>query len=155
MFSPSAPPSIIYTTEYIVHSEIQFGSNGQLSCTVQTSPDTSSHVTWWTNGTQLQNSEKYVINSVATGEEDVVQYQLTVKNLQHSDIGSYLCQLNSDFAPEDSQPAWIQVDFRKSKLHTRSPHLSSHCFTNLAWPIFLTVAFFTIFAICTSNHIMT
>lgn len=129
MFSPSAPPSIIYTTEYIVHSEIQFGSNGQLSCTVQTSPDTSSHVTWWTNGTQLQNSEKYVINSVVTGEEDVVQYQLTVKNLQHSDIGSYLCQLSSDFASEDSQPAWIQVDFRKSKLHTRSLHLSSHCFT--------------------------
>ena len=117
MVYPSAPPSIIYTTEYIVHSEMQFGSSGQLSCTVMASPDTSSHVTWWTNGTQLQNNEKYVIDSVATGEEDVVRYQLTVRNLQHADIGSYLCQLSSDFAPEDSQPAWIQVDFRKSKLH--------------------------------------
>lgn len=117
MLYPSAPPSIIYTTEYIVYNEIQFGRSGQLSCTVQTSPDTGSHVTWWTNGTQLENSDKYVIDSVKTGEEDVVQHQLTVRNLQHTDIGSYLCQLSSDFAPEDSQPAWIQVDFRKSKLH--------------------------------------
>ena len=117
MLYPSAPPSIIYTTEYIVYSETQFGRSGQLSCTVQTSPDTNSRVTWWTNGTQLENSDKYVIDSVKTGEEDVIQYQLTVRNLQHADIGSYLCQLSSDFAPEDSQPAWIQVDFRKSKLH--------------------------------------
>ena len=72
-------------------------------------------MTWWTNGTQLKNSEKYIVDSVANGEEDVIQHRLTVRNLQHSDIGSYLCQLSSDFAIETSQPAWVQVDFRKSK----------------------------------------
>ena len=111
----TAPPTIIYTTEFIVHSEREFGQSGQLTCMVQISPDTSSHVTWWTNGTQLKNSEKYIVDSVANGEEDVIQHRLTVRNLQHSDIGSYLCQLSSDFSIETSQPAWVQVDFRKSK----------------------------------------
>jgi len=116
----TAPPTIIYTTEYIIHSESEFGQFGQLTCMVQISPDTSSYVEWWTNGTQLKNSEKYIIDSVANGEEDVVQHRLTVRNLQHSDIRSYLCQLSSDFAIEASQPAWIQVDFRKSKSYVWS-----------------------------------
>ena len=110
-FQYTDPPSIVYTTEFIVHNEKDFGTAGQLTCAVQMSPDTGSHVSWWANGTQLMSNTKYQTDSLATDQEDIVKYTLTVNSLQQSDIGIYLCQLNSDFALEDSQSAWIQVDY--------------------------------------------
>ena len=106
------PPSIVYTTEYIVRSEKDFGPPGQLTCMVHTSPDTDTHVSWWANGTQLRSHGKYQIESLPTDQEDIVRYTLTVNNLQQSDIGTYLCKLSSDFDLEETQSAWIQVDYR-------------------------------------------
>ena len=110
------PPSIIYTTEYIIHSPDNYGKPGVLTCTIQTSPDTETHVTWWTNGTELHSNGKYEMDSLPTDQKDVRQFLLKINNLQQSDIGSYLCQLRSDFALEETHPAWIQVDFRKGKV---------------------------------------
>lgn len=105
------PPSIVYTTEFIMRNEKDFGTRGKLTCAVHMSPDTNSHVSWWANGTQLTSNAKYQMDSLSTDQEDIVKYTLTVNSLQQSDIGIYLCQLNSDYALEDSQSAWIQVDY--------------------------------------------
>ena len=109
------PPSIIYTTEYTIASENDFGTVGQLMCTVQTSPDTSSSVTWYTKGSEIVNSTKYTSIAVTSDEDDIVRYQLIVSDVQKTDIGSYLCRLSSSYGVEDVQETWIQVDFRKSE----------------------------------------
>ena len=106
------PPSILYTTEYVIHQESEFGTSGHLSCAVETSADTQSHVTWWANGKELQEGDKYRMSSSEMSKE-VRLFQLAVEKVQHSDIGSYLCQLSSDYNIEESQEAWIKVDYRK------------------------------------------
>ena len=110
--SLSGPPSILYTTEYIIHQASEFGQAGQLTCAVNTSPDTESHVTWWVNGEAIQDGAKYS-RSVSSSNEEVMLFHLHVADIQQSDIGSFLCQLSSDYSREDSQDAWIQVDYRK------------------------------------------
>ena len=50
--------------------------------------------------------------------DDVLQHKLVIEDVQHSDIGSYLCQLSTAHRVEDSQEAWLQVDFRKGKCQT-------------------------------------
>lgn len=105
------PPSILYTTEYVVHYVSDFGSSGQLSCVVKTSPDTESHVTWWSSGKELQEGKKYKMSSSAI-TEGVKLFKLGIEDLQQSDIGSYLCQLSSEYNREESQEAWVQVDYR-------------------------------------------
>ena len=106
---------IIYTTEFVIRSQSDFGQPGQLTCTVQTSPDTGSTVAWWINGTKIdtEHSTKYRTEVVPMNPDDVMQHKLTIEDVQHSDIGSYLCQLSTSYRVEDSQEAWLQVDFRK------------------------------------------
>ena len=113
--SSLAPPMIIFTTEFVVRSQHDFGKPGHLTCTIQTSPDTRSTVAWWVNGSRIEteNSGKYHVEVIPMGPEDVLQYRLTIDDLCHSDIGSYLCQLSTLYKVEDSQEAWLQVDFRK------------------------------------------
>ena len=110
-----APPVIIYTTEFVIRSQSDFGQTGQLTCTVQTSPDTGSTVAWWINGTKIdtEHSTKYRTEVVPMNPDDVMQHKLTIEDVQHSDIGSYLCPLSTSYWVEDSQEAWLQVDFRK------------------------------------------
>ena len=106
------PPSILYTTEYVVHSEAEFGKPGQLTCAVETSVDTQSHVTWWAGGEQLKEGEKYRMSSLAMNDQ-VTLFKLHMEAVEQSDIEPYLCQLSSDYGVEESQEAWIKVDFRK------------------------------------------
>ncbi len=103
-------------TEYIIHDPSDYGKPGLLTCTVDTSPDIAIHVAWWAHGKKLENSEKYQMDFQKTNEEDVLEYRLKVSDVQHSDIGSYLCQLATDFAVEDSQAVWIQTDFRRGRV---------------------------------------
>lgn len=103
----------MYTTEFIIHSPEDYGKQGELTCMVQTTSDTESHVAWWTNGTQLESNRKYTMDHIPNEENDMVKFRLIINNLQQSDIGSYLCQLTSDYDVEDTQAAWVQVDFRK------------------------------------------
>ena len=110
--SLSGPPSILYTTEYVIHQASEFGQAGQLTCAVNTSPDTESHVTWRANGEAIQDGAKYS-RSVSSSSEEVMLFYLHVADIQQSDIGSFLCQLSSDYNREDSQEAWIRVDYRK------------------------------------------
>ena len=109
---------IIYTTEFVIRSKSDFGRPGQLTCTVQTSPDTGITVAWWVNGSKIdtEHSTKYHTEVVTMTPNDVVQYKLMIEDVQHSDIGSYLCQLSTAYRVEDSQEAWLQVDFRKGKV---------------------------------------
>lgn len=102
----------MYTTEYVIHHESEFGHTGQLTCAVQTTPDTGSYVTWWNSGEELQDGGKYKMRT-SIMNEDVKLFQLQISDLQQTDIGSYLCQLSSDYNREDSQEAWVQVDFRE------------------------------------------
>ena len=106
------PPSILYTTEYVVHQEADFGKPGQLSCAVETSTDSQSHVTWWAGGEQLKEGDKYQMSSSAMSDQ-VTVFKLHMEAVQQSDIGPYLCQLSSDYDVEESQEAWIKVDYRK------------------------------------------
>ncbi|XP_064392531.1 basement membrane-specific heparan sulfate proteoglycan core protein-like [Halichondria panicea] len=107
------PPSIIYTTEFIISKKEEFGKSGQLTCTVQKSSDTSSFVSWFAKGVEITNNTKYSAIILPVEEEDIIRYQLTVSDLQETDIGSYLCRLSSTYGIEDMQEAWIQVDYRK------------------------------------------
>ena len=113
----AAPPMIIYTTEFVIRSQSDFGQPGQLTCTVQTSPDAGITVAWWVNGSKIETegNTKYHTEVIPMNPDDVMQYRLTIDDLQHSDIGSYLCQLSTDYRTEDSQEAWLQVDFRKGQ----------------------------------------
>ena len=108
---------IIYTTEFVIRSQNDFGQAGQLTCTVQTSPDTGITVAWWVNGNKIdtEHSTKYHTEVVPMNPDDVMQYKLMIEDVQHSDIGSYLCQLSTAYRVEDSQEAWLQVDFRKGQ----------------------------------------
>ena len=110
-----APPVIIYTTEFVIRGQNDFGQAGQLTCTVQTSPDTGITVAWWVNGSKIdtEHSTKYRTEVVPMNPDDVMQYKLMIEDVQHPDIGSYLCQLSTAYRVEDSQEAWLQVDFRK------------------------------------------
>ena len=98
-----------------MRSQDDFGKPGHLMCTVQTSSDAITSVAWWVNGTQIEteNNAKYHSEVVKLNSDDVLQYRLVIGDLQHSDIGSYLCQLSTEHRVEDSQEAWVQVDFRK------------------------------------------
>ncbi len=107
------PPSIIYTTEFIISKKEVFGKSGQLTCTVQTSPDTSSSVSWFAKGSEISNNTKYSTITLPVEEEHIIRYQLTVSDLHETDIGPYLCRLSSTHGIEDMQDAWIQVDYRK------------------------------------------
>ncbi len=40
---------------------------------------------------------------------EVVEYNLLVNHLQHSDIGPYTCHLHSEFHQEDTTEAWITL----------------------------------------------
>ena len=75
-----APPVIIYTTEFVICSQSDFDQPGQLTCTVQTSPDTGSTVAWWINGTKIdtEHSTKYRTKVVPMNPDDVMQYKLTI-----------------------------------------------------------------------------
>lgn len=106
------PPSIIYTTEFIISNKEGFGKSGHLICTVQKSPDTNTSVSWFNKGEEITNTSKYTTNKEME-DENIVKYQLVVSDLQESDIGSYLCRLSSSYGIEDMQEAWIQVDYRK------------------------------------------
>ena len=117
MYSPTDydiadPPSILYTTEYVIHQEEEFGKPGQLSCVVQTSSDAQSRVTWWADGEQLVEGGNYRMSSSAMSDE-VTIFQLHMADVQQSDIGPFLCQLSSQYNVEESQDAWIKVDYRK------------------------------------------
>lgn len=105
------PPLILYTTEYILHKETEFGQSGKLTCAIQTSYDTQSHVTWWAGGEKLEEGAKYHMTSL-TMSDTVTVFELHMVNVQQSDIGPYLCQLSSDYNVEESQDAWIKVDYR-------------------------------------------
>ena len=101
----------MYTTEYVLHEEAEFGREGHLSCVVQTTPDTDSLVTWWARGQLLEEGEKYrMTSSVMSGQ--VTVFQLEMKRVEESDVGSYLCHLSSQYNVEESQEAWIKVDYR-------------------------------------------
>ena len=108
---------IIYTTEFVIRSQSDFDRPGQLICTVQISPGTCITVAWWVNGSKIdtEHSTKYHTEVVLMTLDDVLQHKLVIKDVQHSDIGSYLCQLGTAYRVEDSQEAWLQVDFRKGK----------------------------------------
>ncbi len=112
----SDPPSIIYTTEFIISNKNEFGLSGEVTCTTQASAQVSSTVSWFTRGTEITNSTKYSIVTLPTDseEDEIVKYKLIVSDLQETDIGSYLCRLNSMYGMEDMQEAWIKVDYRKS-----------------------------------------
>ena len=112
---PSDPPSIMYTTEYVIHRESDFGKPGQLSCAVQTSTDTQSHVTWWADGVELKEGGNYRMSSSFMSDE-VKVFRLHMDTVQQSDIGSYLCRLSSDYNVEESQEAWIKVDYRNGNV---------------------------------------
>ena len=113
----AAPPVIIYTTEFVFRSQSDFGKPGQLTCTVQISPDTGITVAWWVNGSKIgtEHSDKYHTEIVPMNPNDVMEYKLMIGDVQHSDVGSYLCQLSTTYRVKDSQEAWLQVDFRKGK----------------------------------------
>ena len=115
----SAPPDIVYSLEYTITSEDDYGKPGQVACAVHNSPTTATHVYWWSNGRQLENGNKYHMDSVPINDEQglehVVKYRLTVNDLQVEDIGDYLCQVSSDYREEDSHSAWIKVDYRKGR----------------------------------------
>ena len=91
-------------------------------CTVQTSPDASISVAWWVNGSKIETdrASKYHTEVVRLNADDVMQYRLIIDDLQHSDIGSYLCQLSTQYRVEDSQEAWLQVDFRKGLILSKT-----------------------------------
>ena len=135
-FHATDPPSILYTTEYVVHRVSDFGSSGQLSCVVQTTPDTESQVTWWSNGEKLQEGDKYEM-SLSEVVEGVKSFKLHIKGLKQSDIGSYLCQLSSEYNREESQEAWIQVDYRNG--NKKSLTNNSRLFSRYTVYCFLTI----------------
>ena len=108
----SDPPSILYTTELVIHQESEFGKPGQLSCVVQTTVGTVSHVTWWSGGEQLVEGGKYRMSSSAMSAE-VTAFKLHLEAVEQADIGQYLCQLSTEYNSEESQQAWIKVDYRK------------------------------------------
>ncbi len=64
---------------------------------------------------EITNNTKYSAIILPVEEEDIIRYQLTVSDLQETDIGSYLCRLSSTYGIEDMQEAWIQVDYRKGE----------------------------------------
>ena len=108
----TGPPSIMYTTEYVLHEEGEFGSPGHLSCVVHTPLDSQSHVTWWAGGEELVEGEKYRMTSSEMSNE-VTVFRLEMDRVEHTDIGPYLCQLSSQYHIEETQDAWIKVDYRK------------------------------------------
>ena len=106
------PPSIAYTTEYALHRETEFGKGGHLSCVVQTSPDTESLVTWWAGGELLEEEGgKYRMTSSVLSNQ-VTVFRLEMEAVEQSDIGPYRCQLSSQYNIEETQEAWIKVDYR-------------------------------------------
>lgn len=106
----SGPPEILYTTEFKVVGEDSFGQNGQLSCTVLTTLDTTATVTWFFKGEKLvMDQGKYSSNVLGTDESDVLKHVLLVKNVQPEDLGAYHCKLNSEFGQEDEHEVWITL----------------------------------------------
>ena len=108
------PPSILYTTEYVLHEEAEFGQPGHLSCVVQTPPDTECHVTWWVAGKQVREGGKYRMTS-SEESGDVTVFRLEIEAVEQSDIRAYLCQLSSQYNVEETQEAWIKVDYRRGE----------------------------------------
>ncbi len=107
----------MYTTEYIIHDPSEYGKPGMLTCIVDgsASPEIAVQVTWWAQGRELENGNKYLMDFEPSEEKGVLVYRLTVNDIQHSDIGSYLCRLATEFSIEDSQHAWIKSDFRNGE----------------------------------------
>ena len=101
----------MYTTEYVLHRETEFGLEGHLSCVVQTSADTESLVTWWTGGELLEEGGKYRMTSSVMSSQ-VTVFRLEFERVEEADIGPYLCQLSSQYHVEETQEAWIKVDYR-------------------------------------------
>lgn len=48
--------------------------------------------------------------------DEVKVFRLHMDTVQQSDIGSYLCRLSSDYNVEESQEAWIKVDYRNGNV---------------------------------------
>lgn len=105
---PSVKPEILYTTEIKLASSDNFGESGKLICSILTSPDTGSKVVWMFKGKELPlNQGKYTINAIPR-EKEVVEYVLTIADMQERDLGAYVCRLDSTFSTEDRQDAWIR-----------------------------------------------
>ena len=58
---------------------------------------------------------KYHTTIQNTDKRDVLQYVLTVENVQEEDLGPYTCQLHSTFnSNEGEHEVWIKSDDRES-----------------------------------------
>ena len=109
----------MYTTEYVLREERGFGTPGELSCVVQTSPDTQSRVVWWAGGRELEEGGGNYRMSSSAMSDTVTVFKLHMESVEESDIGPYICQLSSDYNVEESQDAWIRVDYRKGQSCTK------------------------------------
>lgn len=110
-----APPEILYTVEHTLKDVDDFAKPAKVGCTILTSPDTESRVTWSFNGKELSDETgKYVILKMVkdsdSDENAVVGYDLVVNNLEKGDVGPYTCQLHSDFHQEDHREVWIAYE---------------------------------------------
>lgn len=73
-----------------------------------------SHVTWWSAGERLVEGEKYKMSS-SPMSADVTVFKLHMETVEQSDIGAYLCQLSTQYNTEESQDAWVKVDYRRGR----------------------------------------
>ena len=104
------PPEILYTTEFNFISEEDFGKHGKVICAILTTPDTGVKVTWLFEGEEIDlNKGKFSVEINSPPYEGGVQlHTLLINDVQQRDLGSYVCQLHSDFNLEDEQEAWIK-----------------------------------------------
>lgn len=113
-----APPEILYTNEVNVGRKENFGKSFQLNCTILSSPDTAAKVTWLYKSREiLPDGGKYSeqVKRTPGSDGEVIHHILSVNDVQLSDVGTYTCQLDSDFGDEDQQDAHITFNNKESK----------------------------------------
>ncbi len=130
LVNPSVPPEILFTADYNI-GRGDLGKTARLRCTVTNSPQTKSVVTWMFHDKSvvpLEDGKYSQKNAKDTSEKtieylneeadyiDVMEYILVVNDVQLSDVGTYLCQLRSDYGIEESREIHIAFEGKKCKL---------------------------------------
>lgn len=90
-------------------------------CSVLTSPDTESKVTWSFKGEKVPlGSGKFSTAVQKSSKEEILEYVLVIENVQEADMGPYVCQLHSSFNLEDEHEVWIKLNGKESKIFNGS-----------------------------------
>lgn len=95
----------------------KFGEGAKLVCSVQTSPDTETRVTWLFKGAEVQLDQGKYSTAVqkSVHEENVLEYLLQIDDTQEEDLGLYMCQLYSAYNLEDEHEVWVKQSTSESK----------------------------------------